>query len=237
MDITMPPKIAAAIVAIEGKIKQLGTDESNKHGGYAYVSVDKFYERVGKMMADAGLALLINETEADVRTSERTDERGATKTVSWLFVRYELSFMHESGAMSASLRRSCALPISGPQAFGAAQSYIEKQFLRQVFKIPTGEKDADEIAQSEGAPGARRPSTMPSNTDASRPITDAQRVELNRLADIAGADKCKFCEYLGVNSFAEIVAADYGRAHAALSAKLAKAQKRAEPPMTAGEMA
>jgi hypothetical protein len=48
-----------------------------------------------------------------------------------------------------------ALPISGPQAYGAAQSYVEKQFLRQVFKIPTGDKDADDTAPSTDAPGGR----------------------------------------------------------------------------------
>jgi hypothetical protein len=60
--------------------------------------------------------------------------------------------MHESGAVSAPMRRSLAMPITGPQTYGAAQSYVEKQFLRQVFKIPTGEKDADETAQGEDAP-------------------------------------------------------------------------------------
>jgi hypothetical protein len=61
--------------------------------------------------------------------------------------------MHESGALGPSMRRSCALPINGPQTFGAAQSYIEKQFLRQVFKVPTGDRDADETPQSDDAPG------------------------------------------------------------------------------------
>jgi hypothetical protein len=152
----MPAEIAAAIIKVEGQVKQLGADEKNEHARYNYVSIDKFYSVIGPLMAEAGLALLINETSSEIRTSERTDERtGATKMVSWLFVQYELQFMHTSGMMSPPLRRSCALPISGPQAFGAAQSYIEKQFLRQVFKIPTGDKDADETAQSGDAPAGR----------------------------------------------------------------------------------
>ncbi len=79
----------------------------------------------------------------------------SAKGTPWLFARYALRFMHESGVVSQPLMRSCALPISGPQAFGAAQSYIEKQFLRQVFKIPTGEKDADQVAQTETPPPRR----------------------------------------------------------------------------------
>lgn len=141
----MPAAVAAAIVAVKKQVKQLGHDDSNKHGGYPFVSVDKFYAIIGKLMADAGLALLIDETATEVRSSDKTGNP-------WLFVQYDLAFMHESGAMSHPLHRSCALPINGPQTYGAAQSYIEKQFLRQVFKVPTGEKDADTTEQNEDAP-------------------------------------------------------------------------------------
>ncbi len=144
IDAGIPPCIAAAIIAVKKRIRQLGADENNPHGGYKYVSVDKFYASVGPLMAEAGLALLINEVETDVK------EGSSGKP--WLFARYELRFMHESGAVAPPLMRSIAMPISGPQAFGAAQSYIEKQFIRQVMKIPTGEKDADETAQNETPP-------------------------------------------------------------------------------------
>ena len=145
---TMPPAIAAAIIAVKKQVKQLGADDKNEHGHYNFVSVDKFYERIGKLMAEAGLALLIDETVTDVRGNDKTGNP-------WLFAQYDLTFMHENGALSHPLHRSIALPISGPQAFGAAQSYIEKQFLRQVFKVPTGDKDADDTAPGEGAPESR----------------------------------------------------------------------------------
>lgn len=146
----MPPEIAAAIVAVKKQIRQLGADERNEHARYNYVSVDKFYSIIGPLMAEAGLALLINEAESEVRASE------GEKRTPWLFVRYELTFLHESGAMSLlPMSRSLAMPINGPQTYGAAQSYIEKQFLRQVFKVPTGEKDADEVAQDQEAPTGR----------------------------------------------------------------------------------
>jgi hypothetical protein len=142
---TLPAAVAAAIVAVKKQVKQLGHDDKNDHGRYNFVSVDKFYATIGKLMADAGLALLIDETATEVRASDKSGNP-------WLFVQYDLAFMHESGVMSHPLHRSCALPINGPQTYGAAQSYIEKQFLRQVFKVPTGEKDADTTEQSEDAP-------------------------------------------------------------------------------------
>lgn len=146
----MPPEIAKAIVEVKKRIRQLGSDERNEHARYNYVSVDKFYAAVGPLMAEAGLALLINEASSEVRLSD-----GERKTP-WLFCSYELTFLHESGAMSSlPMSRSLAMPINGPQTYGAAQSYIEKQFLRQVFKVPTGEKDADETAQDQIAPEMR----------------------------------------------------------------------------------
>jgi ERF superfamily protein len=145
----MPPVIAAAIIAVKKQVKQLGFDQENKHGGYKSVSVDKMYETVGQMMAGAGLAVIIDEISTDVRSNDKTGN-------AWLFAQYALSFMHESGVMSAALRRSIALPISGPQAFGSAQSYVEKQFMRQVFKVPTGDKDADDTAPSDGTVPAGR---------------------------------------------------------------------------------
>jgi ERF superfamily len=147
-----PAAIAAAIIKVAAQVRQIGVDENNPHGGYKYVSVDRFYSIIGPMMAEAGLALLIDEVETDVK------EGSSGKP--WLFARYALRFMHESGAIAPPLMRSIAMPISGPQAFGAAQSYIEKQFIRQVMKIPTGDKDADETAQNE-TPPPRRPTSRP----------------------------------------------------------------------------
>ena len=180
----MPPAIAAAIIAVKAKVRQLGADERNQHGGYNYVSVDKMYATIGKLMAEAGLALLIDETVAEVRTSERARDDGKAPAP-WLFVQYDLAFMHESGAVSAPLRRSCALPISGPQAYGAAQSYIEKQFLRQVFKVPTGEKDADDIAQSDEAPAATR--QPPKRQKAAPASTQAEEDARQRYKDLVAA--------------------------------------------------
>jgi len=145
----MPASIAASIIAVKKQVRQIGQDERNEHGKYRYVTVDRFYERIGPMMAEAGIALLIDETDSEVKEGKSGNP--------WLFAHYALSFMHEDGSISAPMRRSLAMPINGPQTYGAAQSYIEKQFLRQIFKIPTGEKDADEVAQGDDAPARSAP--------------------------------------------------------------------------------
>ncbi len=181
----MPPAIAAAIIAVKGHIRQLGSDERNTHAKYAYVSVDKFYERIGPMMAEAGLALLIDEAASAVEISETTDRDGKLRKTPWLFAQYALSFMHESGAVSPPMRRSLAMPINGPQTYGAAQSYIEKQFLRQVFKIPTGEKDADETAQGDDAPARGR--SIPRFQTAAPAPSDAAAEARQRVRELIDA--------------------------------------------------
>jgi hypothetical protein len=170
-----PPEIAKAIVAVMAEVRMLGVDEKNPHGGYAYVSVDKFYDVIGRMMAAHGLSVVIDETDTDVREGAKGNP--------WLFARYSLTFLHESGAMSAPVRRSIALPISGPQTFGAAQSYIDKQFLRQVFKVPTGERDADE---TDNTPKAEPP---PTRTAAafSKAVSDGIGADLKKATQHAAA--------------------------------------------------
>ena len=165
----MPPAIASAIVAVKKQIKQIGFDEKNQHGGYNYVSVDRMYERLGPMLAERGLALLIDETDTSITVNETTDRDGKVRKTPWLFAQYSLAFMHESGAVSAPMRRSLAMPINGPQTYGAAQSYVEKQFLRQVFKVPTGEKDADEVAQGDDTPARGRQTQLGANGSRSVP--------------------------------------------------------------------
>jgi hypothetical protein len=46
--------------------------------------------------------------------------------------------------MYGPIRTNVTVKAQGPQAYASAKSYAEKYFLRQIFKVPTGEKvDAD----------------------------------------------------------------------------------------------
>jgi hypothetical protein len=218
----MPAPIAEAIVYVQEHIRRLGTNEKNQHGGYKYVSVDKFYEIVGPMMASAGLFVIVTETSADVMMRQ-----GSKGEVAWLTVKYELTFAHKSGAVARPMQRTCILPLTGPQTFGAAQSYIEKQLLRQVFKVPTGEQDADAVAQDDGKLGPDITGMPDDGWPGPTYISKAQREELEKEADELGVDKRKFCEYLKVESISQIDARDFSVAKNALDAKRKAAAKQA----------
>ncbi len=75
-----PKEIATAIITVKKQVKQLGTNEENKHGGYSYVSVDKFYDRVGKLMAEAGLAILMAGTSSRAMKSALGSSNAVAKS-------------------------------------------------------------------------------------------------------------------------------------------------------------
>jgi ERF superfamily protein len=149
----MPAEVAKAIIAVCKRVKTLGTDTRNEHAKYDYVSIDKFMETIGPLMAEAGLVLTQDEVSAEIKEQTRTDSRTGQPVVSgWLFVRYSFVLSHVSGASTMPVYRSVALQALGPQSFGAAESYMLKRYLRGVFMVPTGDKDADDLAQ-DGLPG------------------------------------------------------------------------------------
>ena len=148
----MPPEIAKAVLAVMAKVKQLGSDERNSHGGYDYVSVDKFMSSIRPLMVEAEILLTVHEDAVEVKsyTTKKGDEG------SYLFLRFACEVVHSSGACWGPIYRSLALPATGPQAYGSAESYVLKRFMRALFLVPTGDKDADETASGE-MPARERP--------------------------------------------------------------------------------
>jgi hypothetical protein len=183
----MPPEIARAILAVAKEVQRLGKDEENKFAKFRYVSVDKFYEEIGPLMAKHGLFDFAQEVSAEIEARETTDEGGKLRRSLWLTSEYDVMLYHESGAEFGPIRRTMMVLATGPQAFGSGVSYVEKYFLRALFKVPTGEQDADAEAQ-EGVPErsgtqlrrqAWTPKVAPSK--ASSPTGDVARAIIIRM--------------------------------------------------------
>lgn len=144
----MPPPIAAGIVNVMSKVKQLGADGRNDHGRYNFVSVDKFYSAIGPLCAAAGIFVLANETSSE--TYEAKNSKG--DTVNMLRIVYAMNIVHETGAMYGPVERSVTVVAAGPQAYASALSFVTKYFMRNLFQIPTGEKDDADLAEPENTP-------------------------------------------------------------------------------------
>lgn len=180
----MPPEIAKAVVTVKGQIERLSKDAKNPHGNYRYTSVDDFFEAVGHIMAEAGIFCIPHEVSAVVERREATDDRGNSRASNWLTCEYDLVLYHESGVEFGPMRRRIAVIASGPQAYGSAASYIEKQFLRSLFKIPTGDTEADEHDQK-GLPDNRRSSPPPRKEPAKYGEEDSAAARDRMLKEIA----------------------------------------------------
>ena len=141
----MPEAIAKAINEVMSGVKKLAKDENNQFAKYKFASIDSFLDEVRPLCASTGLAIIVDENEFEVVT---TGQEKAQK--SWLKLQYHFYLMHSSGAVwQHPLKKHIMVDAAmGAQAFGAAQSYALKQFMRALFQISTGEEDADSYEQS-----------------------------------------------------------------------------------------
>ena len=131
----LPPSIADAITKVMEAVPKLEKTEKNTHGSYNFASIDDFLEAVRPLCAKNGLIIIQDEEAFEARDS-------------WLTMTFAFTLAHTSGETWTRRPRRTIMVSSkmGAQAFGAAQSYALKQFMRSLFQIATGEKgqDADE---------------------------------------------------------------------------------------------
>lgn len=161
--VDMPEAVAGAINAVMGQIKGLLKTERNRAAGYRFASIDDFLAAVNPLCAKAGLIIIQDELDARlVHDGTQLTNR------SWLWATFTFTLAHKSGALYGPLTRSIMVPAVGAQAFGAAQSYALKQFMRSLFQIPTGDReDADFIAPQRLPGRAKR--GVPKNGNGTKP--------------------------------------------------------------------
>lgn len=92
-------------------------------------------------------------------------------------------------------------------AAGSAMTYGKRYLLALAFNIAVVDSDDDGNAASAQA------------QNGNEPISDKQCAELLKLADEVGADKARFCKFVGIQGFAEIKVRDFAKAKAMLERK------------------
>lgn len=153
--ITMPAEIAVAVLDVMAKVKALEKDAQTQGGSkFKYTSVDQFFELLGPLMAAAGIFTLLHETGAVIEQRTTSFDNGGSKTSMWMTTDYEIWIYHKSGVAYGPVMRKIQVLASGPQSYGMGPSYVEKYFLRSLFKVPTGDDDADNHPKN-GLPATR----------------------------------------------------------------------------------
>ena len=165
----MPPKLAAAISQVMSGVTTLGKTNKNTHGNYKFAGIADFLEATRPLCAAAGLIVLQDEDGCEIVGD-------AAKP--WLKLSYVFRLAHSSGEQwDGSMRRTVMVDARmGAQAFGAAQSYVLKQFMRALFQMATGDgEDADTHAPANLPPP--RTEAVAKNTAAPTLAERADRLE------------------------------------------------------------
>jgi hypothetical protein len=184
----MPPDVAKPVIGTARRTKKLIEDGKNAHAGFNYTTIDGFYEAVGPIMAEEGLFIFLDEREAKVETREAIDRAGRVTQANWLEVTFDIYLGAASGATFGPIRRTQGVRADSATAYGSAASYVEKYFLRQLFKIPTGET-ADEI-------DAQAPTPVPSSKKAASNKVSPELSASAKAVAIAAIDMAQTLEIL-----------------------------------------
>lgn len=151
----MSKEIASAICKVMGGVSKLPKTDRNQHGGYNFASIDAFLSAVNPLCADAGLFIMQDETSMEVLPPANGQKAGQ------LHMQFAFMVGHQSGQVWGPVHRSVMVPATGAQAFGSAQSYAQKQFMRSLFMIATGDKDDPDFQHADNLPSKSRQQAKP----------------------------------------------------------------------------
>lgn len=178
----IPADVASAISTVMAGVRTLGKDDRNNFAKYDFVSTDKFLAAVNPLCAAAGLVIIQDEESVSIASTEMEDDYGKVKKKTFLTARYSFVLAHKSGATWGPVYRTVMVSANGAQAFGSAQSYAQKQFMRSLFQISTGDKDDADLRADEPLPGKQH---------ASQQRTAANQPEVNDKAITASFIQAK----------------------------------------------
>jgi hypothetical protein len=169
------PAIAKAI----GRVKIIAKSEKyeGKGGGYEFASIDDFLSLVNPICSEEGIILNMDEDEIEDFT-----KKGQYGDSSWMRITFSIRAYHVSGQSLPPVKRTVEVLRNGAQAYGSAQSYALKQYLRALLLIPTGDKDdADHRSTDDGQVAASAP--PPKQQQKQAPQKTPQQIRAKSLSD------------------------------------------------------
>lgn len=217
--IEAPPNVNAAVAAIMAEIKPLPKGDRNSHSNYNFAGIDAFLDLTRPLCAKHKLDIYQQEESCDI-----VDTVGPKGPAKALLMRF--AFTLECGDDSKGpFCRTIMVPANmGSQAFGAAQSYALKQFLRSLFQISTGEKDdIDHHDTGELAAPVKQAVNL---------VADADLTEIITLCEAVGSNQAgRICKAYNIEALPELTASQAAAVKTKLREKLderAKAEAEKE---------
>jgi hypothetical protein len=152
----IPGSIVKAVCSVQATMAAVAKGEFNKHGGYKFTSTDDIYASTTLKLGEVGLMIYplelepTQEIQSTVPVYDKEGNRTGEKQITKL--RFRIGYMlatEQDSWFDPRSSRTLVVLHTGPQTFGAAESYCQKAYLRALFKIPTGEKDLDAMPQGD----------------------------------------------------------------------------------------
>jgi hypothetical protein len=148
----IPGSIVKAICRVQASVEAVAKTQYNKQGGYKFASADDIYAAVARKFGEAGLLIYpVEMRQPEIRRVEKTDKQSGQIVVSqWGLFSFGYVLATEDATwFDHRSSRTIFIQILGPQTFNAAESYCQKQYLRALLKLPTGDQDLDSLPQAD----------------------------------------------------------------------------------------
>lgn len=147
----IPSSIVKALCKVQSSIEAVSKTQFNKQGGYKFASTDDIYAAVARKFGEAGLMIYpLEMSPPEIKRVEKTDKDGELKVSQW--GQFQFGYMlatEDASWFDPRSSRTIFIQILGPQTFNAAESYCQKQYLRALLKLPTGDMDLDSLPQAD----------------------------------------------------------------------------------------
>ena len=147
----IPASIVKALCTVQSSISSVAKTQYNKQGNYKFASADDIYAAVARKFGDVGLMIYpLEMSPPEIKRVEKTKD-GEIVVSQWgqFCFGYMLATVEGDTWFDPRSSRTIFIQILGPQTFNAAESYCQKQFLRSLLKLPTGDMDLDSLPQGE----------------------------------------------------------------------------------------
>lgn len=206
---TMPTSVSERVCLAKQEIKAVPKSAFNKHGNYHHATVDDVYDAVRGILGKYDLDLKLDILELERATSDK----GSV----WIHAQASIGFVGEEPSTTY-----LSLPLNGPQAFEAMNSYLQKQYLRARLQIPTGEYAEQDSIAAEQQSAAEQPAVPPALINAGQLNTIKKA-----LAD-GGRDPARFCKAMGVPNLSKLPADRFDEAMELIRVTVQQAERKAQ---------
>lgn len=173
-------EVLAATAKAMAAIKKVAKDGRNEHDKYNFASIDDFLAMVNPICAEAGL--IFHMEEAGIEDFTRKGKFGEN---AWMRMAWAITVYHVSGQSLPPVKRTVEVLRNGAQAYGSAQSYALKQFLRSYLLIATGDKDDADLQPTDAGVVTREDRPDPRAAEFEADVRQALK-DISREATLEG---------------------------------------------------